>query len=207
MLVQRNGDDVMLGQPLIVVGDINGEDVFKEVLRGAGDKYKDYVGNIEFENHSPAFDDYFDDAYKSKSTEALVELVQQGKSVAVLSDYKGYRVELLNTLIRARVKGQLDKGLIVIGDADREVIWKVKDVLKEKGLQLGKDISMLLTFDAETADKGLQDLHGECKDAMYYELMDALDVVTLDVEDDDTEPGIWLVEKDFNEYGLREYIK
>lgn len=197
----------MLGQKLIVVGDIDGADVFKEVLRGAGDTYKDYVGNIEFENHSPDFDEYFDNGYKDEGTKALVELVQQGKSVAVMSDYKPYRLDLLNILIRARVKGQLDKGLIVIGDADRAVLLHVKDIVEKKGLKLGEDVSLLLTFDADTADKGLQDLHGECKAAMYYELMDALNVVTLDVEDDDTEPGIWLVERDFNEYGLREYKK
>lgn len=198
----------MIGQTLIVVGDIKGEDVFAELLKGVGADCRDYVGDIDFVNLSSSFD--FDACFNEDGegkVNELMGLVQQGKSVAVVSDYKPYRMDLLNTLIRARANSTLDKGLIVIGEADRAVIWQVKDVLKEKGLQIGKDISMLLTFDAETADKGLQDLHGECKAAMYYELMDALDIVTLDVEDDDTEPEVWLVERDFNEYRLREYVK
>lgn len=202
----------MLGQTLIVVGDIKGEDVFAELLKGVGAACEDYVGDIDFVNLSSSFDfdAYFDEDGDGRVNE-LMGLVQQGKSVAVVSDYKPYRMDLLNTLIRARANSTLDKGLIVVGDANRTVIHQVKDVLEEKGLQLGKDISMLLTFDAETADKGLQDLHGECKAAMYYELIDALDVVTLDVSDgndeDATEPEVWLVERDFNEYRLREYIK
>ncbi|MGN4723875.1 hypothetical protein ACTFR8_22870 [Bacillus cereus group sp. MYBK15-3] len=199
----------MIGKPLIVVGDVSGEDVVADILRGAGDKADKLLSGIDFTNvseHKSLNEDVYDVIDKNpkelnSQLGNLCRSVDRGDSLLVVADFREADIRrLLKTILRRRAT--VNKGLLVIDGVSAKRLKQAKGLLDSKGLAVGKDVSVVVTGMCVTGAQGLRNLHRDCQYIGWIGLMDALNVVVYECLDEEEPMELYKVVHGFNGYGL-----
>ena len=200
----------MIGKPLIVVGDVSGEEVVADILRGAGDKIGKILSGIDFTNLSTNKvnnEDVYDVVGKNpkgldKSVGNLCRSVDRGDSLLVVGYDREDVCRLLKTVLRRRAL--VNKGLLVIDGVTEKRLRQAKELLDSKGLKIGKDVSVVVTSTDTTGAQGLRNLYRDCKYVNWIGLMDALNVVVYEDGDEEDPMELYKVVHGFNNYGVLE---
>lgn len=189
----------MIGQTLIVVGAVAGEDVLTDVLKGAGKSVTELVSGINFISTND-YKDKHEDVYDVVGRDpkeldgVLGDLcigVDNGDSFLVVGYTREDSSCMLKTILRRRAT--VNKGLLVIVEATEKRLRQAKELLDRKGIELGKDVSVFVTVSAFTGAQGLRNLHRDCKYVGWTELMDVLDVVVYEDAEEDEHTEIYKV--------------
>lgn len=200
----------MLGKTLIVVGEVSGDTVLAEVLKGTGSSVAELVSGIDFihkDDQTDGCDDAYDVVDKNpkgmpNTLGNLCRRVDRGDSLLVVGCNEWDTNYMLKTVIRRRAN--VNKGLLIIDRVNESRLKQAKEILSSKGLVLGKDVSVVVTDDEFTGAQGIQNLYRYCKNVGWVGLMDTLDMVVYENSDVEAEQTteLYKVVHGFNGYGL-----